>query len=260
VSHPRPEAAQASPVVKSTTEAPAVQKTIGGHQQSDLLADFRHTQECISAYRQALTLRNQQDVCKEADAAQNPMCASASLSAIDARLAEQFRAAATCGEDISALEVAYYRKTVDLAARGDPDAQLCFVQSKFQIGRPWSGDEISFYKANAPMYLQNGLEHGDWRAVVLLATPQRVLSHSRSLMGFIVPHSQLEQFKLNRLLRLGATDGYAEQLDAVAFDPELPLSAEDQKSAEDWARKEYDKYFRNSPTLRGAPQACLATG
>ena len=258
---PQTEKTRVSTFVEAFTGSSAAQKTTGGLQeQSDRVAEFRHLQDCLSAYRQALTLRNQQDVCKEADADRNPMCETSSRAAIDARLAEQFRNAAGCPEDISALEAEYYRKTVDLAAAGDVDAQLCFAQSRFQIGRSWSEEEVSFYKANAPVYLQNALERGDWRAVQLLATSPRVLAHSRSLLGFIAPKSQLEQYKLNRLLRLGAVDGYAEQLDAVANDSELPIDAGERKKAEAWAQNEYQKYFRNSPTLNEAPQPCAVRG
>ena len=203
---------------------------------------------------------NMLSVCKDTDAPQNPMCNSASQQALNSELAEHFHVAASCDEDISAVEIAYFEQAVELATRGDRDARLCFVGSMFQLGRPWSQAERSFYEANAPVFLQDAFEHGDWRAVELLTTSHRVLAHSHSLLSFMVPGDQVEQYKLNRLLRLGAVDGYAELLDALAFDPELPIDPEKRKAAESWAQKEYDKYFRDSPTLNEAPRPCVAGG
>ena len=243
----------AKPVVRTTSTAPSDHAPLPEE-------EFRRTQECVSTYRQAMTVQSQLNVCRAADAPQNPMCESASLAALSAKLVEHSRAAVNCGEDISALEVEYFKRTRDLAIRGNADAQICFAQSRFDIGRPWSEEEVSFYKSNVPIFLQNAFERGDWRAVQLFATPRRVLAHSHSLLSFIVPIDQVEQYKLNRLLRLGAVDGYAEQLDALSLDPELPIDPEKQKAAEDWAQKEYDRYFRSSPKLSEAPQPCLVHG
>ena len=108
-----------------------------------------------------------------------------------------------------------FEATKQAAKRGDVDAQVCYV--KGDGVRPdgkqiFTDAEIEQYKKDAPRYVDAALKRGDWRVVELL--------NKRHFHPGSGPLDLLEgvgdrdtQYKMTRLLRLGASGSYAEFLD-----------------------------------------------
>jgi len=164
----------------------------------------------------------------------------------------------SCGQKSQAsLEKEFYDNVVLAAKQGIEDARICYVSSSFDLGRDWSPEEIAQYKNDAPKYIDDALNQGDWRAVGLMMTSPRVLSHlTNSLLGQIVTGDAATTYRMNRLARLGATDGYAAQLDTMAQYPDQPLSSQDIVQGDLWAKRMYEQHFLRSPALSGAPAYC----
>ena len=157
---------------------------------------------------------------------------------------------------------AYFQDTIQAAKAGDPDAQLCYIESKFWVnGRAmdFSDDDRAEYQRDAPIYIQQALERGDWRVATLLSSKRA--SGMRNTVG---SDDAYVQYKMNRLLRLGADGQYAETLDrdaqidylsaGISQAPRLSQEQIAQANAE--AKDYYDRSFKNQPPLSEAPKVC----
>jgi hypothetical protein len=169
-----------------------------------------------------------------------------------------------CGDEHN-LFSKYYASTKEAAKSGNIDAQLCYLQSNFldlESKPHYSPADKAEYQVASPKYIQDAFSRGDWRIVRLLST-----DHHGGLTGLALYIPNIGDpdtvYKMTRLLRLGASGEYAEQLDSRLDDlahpdgkenPELPQA----KIAEldDWAQKTYSQYFAGAPSLTKPPYPC----
>jgi hypothetical protein len=76
-------------------------------------------------------------------------------------------------------------------------------------------------------------------------------------LGELAIDNPYDILRMNRLLRHGATGEYGQFLDSNAKDSAIRLGDKAQiDAAIAWAQQEYERYFRNSPTLHSEPEDC----
>jgi hypothetical protein len=158
-----------------------------------------------------------------------------------------------CSPIPALLEKTYFDSVGRAAELGDNDAQVCYVQGNFS--NEISDQQLERYKDNARNYIRLGLERGDWRIVSLLAT-RSVDNNGR--LGELALDDPYDILQMNRLLRHGAIGEYAHFLDSNASDSVTRLGNNKAQvdAANAWAQQEYERYFRNSPTLHSEPEDC----
>jgi hypothetical protein len=171
-----------------------------------------------------------------------------------------------CAElDEKELDDLRYKAVTEAAQLGDVDAQMCFVQSDFDLRKnhKLSDDDIEKYQIDAISYVTNGLQRGDWRVPQLMTTSARVLSHSRGFLSLVTDADDLTVYKMTRLLSLGAAGDYAVKLKNTLAEyvessktTSSGLSAEQLAEGDAWAQDEYRQYFASSPVLTAAPNPC----
>jgi hypothetical protein len=161
-----------------------------------------------------------------------------------------------------------YRDAVRAAAdEGDPDAQMCYLQADFSSGAgepKVTAADIAEYKARATQFVDQAFERGDWRIAGLLSSQHLHGGLRNSLPGIGLPQTV---YKMNRLLRLGASGDYANFLDGATDsilhpDPGSPdaLSPVNPATADAWARQTYNEHYSAAPPLTQAPRACEYRG
>jgi hypothetical protein len=170
-----------------------------------------------------------------------------------------------CPDDADLVST-YYESTKEAARHGDLNAQMCYLQSNFteldERGRHYTDQDVADYRALSPVYIQSAFQRGDWRIVQHLSN-----DHHGAITGLAIGipdiGTPLLMDRMLTLLRMGAVDDYAEQLDSQIDDlehpdgkenPKLPRSTIDENKA--WARETYAKYFSNSPRLTQSPFPC----
>lgn len=170
----------------------------------------------------------------------------------------------SCGDEHD-LFAKYYNSTKKAAKSGNSDAQLCYLQSNFldlDDAPHYTQADISEYETASPKYIEDAFSRGDWRVVQLLSS-----DHHGAITGLslYIPNIGTPDtiYKMTRLLRLGASGEYAEQLDAKLDtiarpdgkeNPELPqVKVTD---ADAWAQKTFSQYFASSPRLSEPPSTC----
>ncbi|ASR42750.1 hypothetical protein BEN78_04465 [Xanthomonas citri pv. mangiferaeindicae] len=157
----------------------------------------------------------------------------------------------------SEAEQRNFERTMRAAELGDLDAQICYVNSNFVLQRPWTAQEHRDYADRAPKYVEAALSRGDWRIVEVLRVADLTLVEERGLPFQITAGDQLTIYKMNRLLRMGAADGFASYLDNLLMRPAFPHSEEEIAEADRWVRKIFDAHFGMSPKLTAPPNVCL---
>jgi hypothetical protein len=157
-----------------------------------------------------------------------------------------------------------YRDAVRAAAdEGDPDAQMCYLESDFSdgAGEPEiTAADVAEYDARATQFVDHAFERGDWRIVELLASQHLHGGMRNSLPGIGLPRTV---YKMDRLLRLGASGGYAnfldDAMDAILhpdLNPASALSPADAAAADAWARHTYNEHYSAAAPLTKAPMIC----
>jgi hypothetical protein len=151
------------------------------------------------------------------------------------------------------------------AEAGDVDAQVCFlggVLPTAEGGREIEGisDVYADYQSLAQRYLDAAFARGDWRIVMRLSKWRTDLSDAS--LAALYPYGTAEvTYKMSRLLELGATGEYAEQLRKqiqsmetdTDFSGKLILSQAQIAEGTEWAQATYDSSFVHSPRLKEAP-------
>ncbi len=175
---------------------------------------------------------------------------------LSSRLKDAVQALATCSPVPAEIRENYYRATSLAASEGNTDAQLCYLYSNFDLHRRFSPSEVEDYKVAAEIYSDEAFTRGDWRIVQLLSRPSRAFPRHYSLRALLSDGEPLTVYKMNRLLRLGADDAYANDLDLRANSARDQLSEQEITDADTWAADTYSKYFSDSPRLTEAPTFC----
>lgn len=213
--------------------------------------EFHRSHQCHVAWNTIKGLRSEITACDSLGSAMDDLCRS-NIKQAERRIQIQTDRLAGCSTVPAVLEQAYFDSVFHAAEWGNADAQVCFVQGDFF--NEISDQQMEQYKDNARNYIQLGLERGDWRIVSLLAT-LRVDSGGR--LDELALNTPYDIFRMNRLLRHGATGGYAQFLDSNATTLALRVGNKVRiDAAIAWAQQEYEQYFRNSPTLHSEPEGC----
>jgi hypothetical protein len=172
-------------------------------------------------------------------------------------------ALSACG-DTSDIQRRYFEVTRAAAKKGDPDAQLCYLEGDFgeTDGRPIVTEaDVEEYKQVSPEYVDAAFKRGDWRIVYLL--------DRRSFHPGMGPVALLEGigrpetiYRMTRLLRLGASGPYATALESDLEGMRHPVKPENAvppdtiKEGDAWANHTYINHFSGVPGLAEAPVIC----
>ena len=224
---PRPEPGPLP--VKESAPAPAVTARTDGTDNS-----FRELRECINAAHELARAKHLMDCSfyegkpeyqkALADCMEGPMNAHNRKAAAETVLAH-------C--DVTDLGTRYFEATKEAAKHGDADAQLCYLQGR-----------------------------GDWRIVQLL--DKRHFHPDGNPASLIEGIGQRDtQYKMTKLLRLGATGKYARNLDSELhgfkhpdLEPSAALPPEVTTEGDAWAQETYNNYFSGVPGLTERPVIC----
>lgn len=172
-------------------------------------------------------------------------------------------ALARCDADPESIRKKYYAATKAAARAGDPDAEVCYLSSSFvdDKGVPHFTDEdVADYRADAPKFVEQALNRGDWRVVALFTV--RNIDMQGGLRNYLEGIGKPETiYKMEKLLRLGASGDYAKQLDAalsVYTDPSsgMGLSKDQIAQADAWAKQMFAEHFAGEQGLTARPKVC----
>ncbi|MBS0485988.1 MAG: hypothetical protein JSS13_01475 [Proteobacteria bacterium] len=215
-------------------------------------AAFHQSHECHVAWNTIKGLRAEIAACDSLGSAMDDTCRR-NIKRAEEQIQSQTARLTNCSAVPAVLEKAYFDSVGRAAELGNADAQVCYVQGNFSI--EISDQQMERYKDNARNFIQLGLERGDWRIVNLLAQDTNV--HISGFLGSVSSRSPIDILRMNRLLRHGATGGYAQFLDTNAKDLAIRLGNKAQvDSANSWAQEEYERHFHNSPILNSEPEDC----
>lgn len=163
-----------------------------------------------------------------------------------------------CDTHAANFQREYFEATRAAAKAGDADAQLCYLESNFNLS--FSSANQQEYAKVAPVYVRQAFQRGDWRAVLLLSRD----TYPPGLLGQVVEADPLTLYKLNRLLRRGADGTYGSALDIFAQtltttpgSNGTPYVDSRQAAAADrWVDETYSKFFSSSPPVDENMPAC----
>lgn len=233
----------------SNNIAPQTAQTESSEKQHAVAA-FHRSLQCHVASNRIKSLQSQIAACDSLGNTMDDVCRR-NIKQAEADIRDETARLAGCSTVPAIIEKAYFDSVSRAAELGNSDAQVCYVQGDFfsEIDR----QQMEQYKDNALNYIQLGLERGDWRIVSLLAT--RNVDYIGRL-GELALDNPYDIFRMNRLLRHGATGDYGHLLDLDAQDLAVRLSKAKLDSAIAWAEQEYKQYFLDSPALSLAPTVC----
>ncbi len=222
---------------------------------------FQYAKKCLELAIEAEQLSNSFNLCQE-QLIGTPGRKSCDLKTKDANIKSRALTgnaiAAGCPADTNTAGRNFSMSLVNAARAGVADAQLCY----FQWSGPLSGTgDIKRYKQEASLYMQKGLENGDWRVAQLLATsPEGVDDNAAGIMvNLDIIGKWFTAFRANRLLELGATGPYKATLHKAAQDAARHLSKAQIENGNAWANHEFIRHFTNSAVLTKSPDTCLAS-
>jgi hypothetical protein len=163
-----------------------------------------------------------------------------------------------CGE-VTKISRKYFEATRDAARAGDPDAQVCYLQSLFgsDQGTPLTAADNAEYKQLSSQFIDAGLRRGDWRVVHLMTGRSGPITQVQGI------GQQATRYRMTKLLRLGASGSYATGLDYKLkllanpdIQPSESLPGKVIKEADDWAQETYNAYFAGVPGTTGVVTIC----
>jgi hypothetical protein len=175
------------------------------------------------------------------------------------------KAMAGCPNDEDTLMREYFNATKAAARMGDLDAQLCYLASDLVDSHKkslYTKEDVADYQAIAPVYVADALKRGDWRIVALLS--KRFIDRPSGFMLYLGVGQAETIYKMDKLLRLGATGSYASFLDdelSVYASPDgsargVDLTQDKLASADEWAERTYTQYFASGESLTEPPKVC----
>lgn len=234
-------------------------------------ATFETSRDCYFAQNHVYAARSVIHACESLPRtpeteSQSAAC-SINIEISRSELRELTNAAATCPKDTDSARL-LYEASKAAAAKGDADAQACYVQSFFQsngVQLSFRQQDIDDYRRDAPRYIADGLSHGDWRIVALLARGGH--DDSTGLLPLITKDDMYTQYVMNRLLQLGADGAYARQLAASIHASYLmpritqgpALTQEQIVRGDKEALDLFHGSFDRQALLKGPPTACAQT-
>jgi hypothetical protein len=239
---------------KSTERTPTAAENLSAPASAAVESAKRCHQAAVNVH----DWKAQLDACKiEADKGVEPsiLCVSGGEQLRD-KLRDAEKILTSCSQVPAEIRENFYRTTLEAAKAGDDSARLCYLNSDFDLHRRFSPSEADEYKAVAASYTQEGIERGDWRMVELLGESRRAFPRHYSVRSLLSNGEPFIVYKMNRLLRLGAEDSYADELDLVAGISRDELSQQEILDADTWAAETFSRYFSTSPKLIEPPTIC----
>jgi hypothetical protein len=252
--------AEPQPATSPPEPPPTPEPATSGPRDGLATTRFREARQCFSAVQDLHTAKANAADCKRYEGLQVHEQAYANCLNEDwsrrARDAEQKLSG--CG-DPTKISRNYFEATRDAAKAGDPDAQVCYLQSAFDTGNgtALTDTDNAEYKQLGPRLIDESLKRGDWRVVHLMTGRGGPISQ---LPGV---GQQETRYKMTKLLRLGATGSYATGLDHKLrllanpdIQPSAPLPKKTIQQADEWAQETYNAYFAGIPGTTGVVTAC----
>ncbi len=164
---------------------------------------------------------------------------------------------ARCG-GINNLSTELYLASRAVAEAGDVDVQVCFAvgfgRQDEDTGISGIGDYDADYRSLARQYIDAAFARGDWRIVQRFTRTQLFMGDGG--IASVYPHGTMDMaYKMTRLLQMGATGSYADELaarlEAMKGDPRL--TEQQIKEGDDWANATYAQYFAHASRLTKEP-------
>jgi hypothetical protein len=177
--------------------------------------------------------------------------------ALTAKLAQIDQGLRSCSPVKADIEHAYFVETKRAAIMGDPDAQLCYLQARFNFANGLPENEEIDYKAAMSDFVNAGISRGDWRMIELMGQPSTTFHRKGPyLRRELTDGGSYVVYQMNRLLRLGADGEYAKLLDASERAVTPDLTEDEIAKANKWAKVTFDQNFENAPRLTAPPVTC----
>lgn len=254
--------------VNEVSPATAVQSPSGGpisksgpSQQSE----FQNAKQCVFAKRALTKMEKRKEICAgseelEGNVEQEDFYKSCQedLSRINPAFELAEKQLESCGvRDPQELEEKFFADTKRAAAMGDVNAQVCYLGSRFDLGRAFTPQEIQEYKDSVPRYIEEGMSRGDWRIVEVLRRATPSVSRQYGLLSQLSSAGPMTMYKMNRLQVLGINSiDYGAYLEVNATGLERKLSDKEKLEANEWARATFERNFKNSAKLSQYPRNC----
>ena len=232
---------------------------VGSSQQTSYASSsvyFSDAKRCHQAASNVRDWQVQLDICKDATGSATVDRCKTTVPGLTADLKGATQILSSCSPVPAEIREDFFKASRDAAKEGDRSAQLCYLNSDFDLHRPFSSSEVDDFKATAQSYAEEGLANGDWRMVQLMGLSARAFPRHYSLRSLLSDGQPFTVYKMNRLLRLGADDTYGDALDLLANIPRQDLSPQEISDADAWANAEFSKYFSSSPKLSEPPTIC----
>ena len=162
------------------------------------------------------------------------------------------------------LDKDVYDALLAAARLGDKDAATCYIVAPFEAPSLQNdGDALEEYKRNATDLLNKGIAAGDWVMVDLLEAGSSTHRGRAGWFNNLLIHDDLTSYQYGRLLRLGAVEEFAEEMDQQLRRSIKRLEEQDGithaeiLAADQWAQQMYRRYFAASEPLTGRPAPCV---
>jgi len=252
-------------------EAPPVTPALAPSKSADIPesttdVEFRELQQCVYASRELVNAKHNADCSSYEGKPEYQQTLAECLNGwmnVRNRIAAAETALSQCDE--ADLGKRYFETTKEAARRGNADAQLCYLQGDFfspEGAQIFTDAEIEEYQKIAPHYVDVAFKRGDWRIVDLL-NMRHFHPDNRPVYRLEGIGDRDTQYKMTKLLRLGASGSYARSLEGDLqgmMHPDLVPSAalppEMIKEGDAWAQQTYTDYFSGVPGLTESPVVC----
>lgn len=228
--------------------------------------DFNRNQTCFFARKEADALKEASIACESLAGVKEvekgyEQCRG-DKARIDADLQKLAPIVSQCPGTDAQLADAYRASTKAAASQGNPDAQLCYLQSGFGVGTAYSEQDIRDFDRDSKQYVELALQRGDWRIVEILGAGR--FTPASGLLPRVAKGDVFTQYQMNRLARLGAVGDYAAHLDRLAGadfrSPERSgsdaLTPKQVAEADRLASEMHSRYFANAAPLTERPIPC----
>jgi hypothetical protein len=217
---------------------------------------FQEAKKCAGVVRAVESMRTQRISCDSETRPDVLASCKKRIASFDEKLERAEAMLSECPPaDVGDSESRYWRSVVEAAEAGDADAALCYIKSDVSLQRPWSSEERARYGILAPTYIDRAFSAGDWRIAEIFSMGPRGIP-SEGLLRTQTGGERTTQYRMNRLLRLGAVGQYAMLLDLDFASPDETLTRDERLAAEAWAKDMYARYFSISPKLDSPPVSC----
>jgi hypothetical protein len=227
-------------------------------QSNASVARFDRAHTCHETTSKLKNWQAQLDVCRSAgqkDANFAERCRK-NTDGFAEKIADANRQLSQCSAVPAEIEADFYRTSIEAAKAGDPTAQLCYLQSNFDLKRSFTDDEVAYYRSVDAGYINGAIDRGDWRAIALMAQRKRDPAHRPTMRGQLTGDDPYTLYQMNRLLGLGADGDFRRSVNNEAEIAKEELTDDQIDQADKWASQVYEKHFASSPRLGERPAIC----